>query len=159
MISAKWLGVRSTRRFLQNIEPEARRELNDEFQAIGDRLLGNTLAETPRKYGGLVSAIQKRVTIGASLILRIGLLTKRAKTEYFYGYILDQGRRGGRFKAARVRKDGTIERYLVNVGAISRDKYNFVFGRRADFEANELPRLRSIFDRILRRASAGVGND
>ncbi|KKC24929.1 hypothetical protein [Sphingomonas sp. SRS2] len=159
MIGGKWLGVRSTRRFLANIEPEARRELNDEFQAIGDRLLGNALAETPRRYGGLVSAIQKRVTIGASLILRLGLLTRRAKSEFFYGYILDQGRRAGRANAARVRKDGTVERYLVNVGAIGRSKYNFVFGRRADFDANELPRLRSIFDRILRRASAGVGND
>lgn len=159
MIGGKWTGVRSTRRFLQNIEPEARRELNDEFNAIGDRLLGHALAETPRRYGGLVSAIQKRVTIGASLILRLGLLTKRAQSEYFYGYILDQGRKGGTAKAARVRKDGTIHRYMVRIGAISQDKYNFVFGRRADFMANELPKLRGIFDRILRRASAGVSND
>lgn len=159
MIGGNWTGVRSTRRFLQNIEPAARQELTDEFEAIGDRLLGNALGETPRRYGGLVSAIQKRVTIGASLILRLGLLTKRAKSEYFYGYILDQGRRGGQAKAARVRKDGTVHRYMVNVGAISRDKYNFVFGRREDFNVNELPRLRSIWIRILRRASAGVAND
>jgi len=159
MISGKWAGVRATRKFLANIEPEARKELTDEFEAIGDRLLGHALAETPRLYGGLVSAIQKRVTIGSSLILRLGLLAKRAKTEYFYGYILDQGRRAGSARAKRVRKDGTVHEYMVRIGAISRSRYDFVFGRREDFNLNELPRLRSIFDRILRRASAGVAND
>lgn len=151
-------GLRHTRRLFQNIPEAARKKLTDRWRAIGNRLLGNALAETPREHGGLVSALAMRAYVAAAVVLRIGLLTKRDKSTYFYGYILDQGRRAQTVQARRRSHDGTISTYALRVGGIDREKYNFVFGRRRDFEANELPGLRSIWRDILEEASRGAGS-
>lgn len=139
-------GLRNAKRILKNIPDSARKILSDDLQAIGKRLLGHAQAEVPVKTGKLRDALKMKFTMGVSMILRIGLLDKRAKSRYFYGYILDQGRQ------AYTRKGKDKGRYI---GAISRDKYNFVFGRRADFNANELPNLRKVWTKILQDASAG----
>ncbi|SDC30902.1 hypothetical protein SAMN05444678_102263 [Sphingomonas sp. YR710] len=135
-------GLRNAKRIIKNIPDSARKILSDDLQAIGNRLLGRAEAETPVKSGGLKAALKMKFTMGVSMILRIGLLDKRAKSRYFYGYILDAGRK------AYTRKGR-------HIGAIGREKYNFVFGRRADFNANELPNLRSVWTKILQDASAG----
>lgn len=90
-----------------------------------------------------------------SLRLRLGLLTKRDQSRYFYGYILDQGRRAQRVRIRRGPRKGSF----MHIRAIPRDRYDFVFGRRADFMQNELPKLRRVADAILRRAASGIGDD
>lgn len=169
-------GLQHYKRLMRNLDPAARQELGQEWNIIADRLLAQAKAEVPVRTGGLRAALDKRVTIRGGMILRIGLFGPN-KTRYFYGWILDQGRKAQRAIVRHRRKDfigprpfyskigprpnlalnsdGTI-RY-VNVRAIDRERYNFVFGRRKDFYFNYLPRLRGIWTRIIERASRGAG--
>lgn len=147
-------GAASLRRLLRRLPDSARKELGDEFVGIGQRLLGRAKAEAPVKSGRLRAALKVKVAI-KSLALRLGLLTKRDKSRYFYGYILDQGRRAQRKMIRRGPRKGSY----INVRGIPRDRYDFVFGRRRDLQVNEIPRLRSTLTRILQRAATGAGND
>lgn len=143
-------GAASLRRLLRKLPDESRKALGDELKAIGERLLGRAKAETPVRTGGLRAALGFRVGV-KTLQLRLGLVKKADKRRYFYGYILDQGRKA----KEGVSKSGRRWR----VTAIPASRYEFVFGRRRDFQQNEVPKLRTVLDRVLEQAARGVGND
>lgn len=151
-------GVTSLRRLLRRLPDEARKELGNELQAIGERLTARAKAETPVKTGGLKSAIGFKA-LAKSLQLRIGLVKKADRKRYFYGYILDAGRKAQVVKAKRRKADGTYSTYNMRISAINKSRYEFVFGRRADFRENEIPKLRTVLDRVLTNAARGAGND
>jgi len=136
--------------------PEAsREELADTMNVIAFRLLGQARAEVPVRTGKLKSLLTAKVLV-SSLTMKLGLVNKRAQRQGFYGYILDQGRKAQTAKARRRnRSTGTISTYTVRVKAISRERYNFVFGRIRDFRKNDLPRLRDALERVLGRAARG----
>lgn len=144
-------GVPQFRRTLRRLPDIAREELADALTDSGGRLLGRARAETPVLTGGLRGDLQLRVA-RKTLQLRLGTIARKTQRRRFYGYILDQGRKA-QVVIARRKKTGT--RYRLRVRAIPRTRYEFVFGRRADFIANELPRFRRVVNRILARVAAG----
>lgn len=147
-------GAASFRRLLRRMPDAAREDLATWMGAAGARLTQRAKSETPSRTGRLRSAITWKL-LPKSLRLRLGLVTRRDQSRYFYGYILDQGRRAKRVMIKRGPRKG----HYMNIPAISRERYNFVFGRRADFINNELPKLRKVLDGILHRAALGVGDD
>jgi hypothetical protein len=151
-------GAASLRRLLRRLPDASREELAIEFNAIGSRLLGRARAETPSRLGRLRAALDFKV-LPKTLILRLGLITPKIRKRYFYGYILDKGRRARTVQVQRKNKNGSVSSYALRVRGIDRERYNFVFGRRADLLENELPKLREVLNRVLRRASAGAGDD
>jgi hypothetical protein len=154
MSRSRLKGAASFRRLLRRLPEAAREEVASFLDGAGARLLGRARAETPRKTGELAAALTYKL-LPKSLRLRIGLLTKRTQRDYYYGYILDQGRKAKRVMIRRGPRKGAY----MNIRAIPRNRYNFVFGRGRDFRQNEVPKLRSVMDAILRRAAMGVGDD
>ena len=143
-------GAASLRRLLRRLPDASRDALGNELQAIGNRLLARAKAETPVKTGRLKAALAVRVAV-KSLQLRLGLIKKQDKRRLFYGYILDQGRKG----KSGISKSGR----KFNITPIPSNRYEFVFGRRKDFQVNEVPKLRSVLDQVLTQAARGAGDD
>jgi len=158
MARSRVKGAASLRRLLRKLPDAMRDDLAWELGDIGRRLLGRARAETPEKFGGLRSALNISVA-PKTLVLKLGLLTKRLQRRYFYGYVLDQGRRSRVVEAKRRTPSGGISTYAMRIRGISQERYNFVFGRRADFIRNELPKLRKSLHNVLSKVSKGVGND
>lgn len=147
-------GARSLRRLIRRLPDAARAELGETLKAIGARLLGRAKSEAPTRSGRLRAALNVRVAV-RTLMLRLGLLRKAEQRRLFYGYILDQGRKA---KTVRIRR-GPRAGAMMRIRAIDQERYNFVFGRRRDLRDNELPQLRTVLDKVLRRAAEGIGND
>ena len=143
-------GGASLRRLLRKLEPELNAYLRGELQSITGRLVGRAKAEVPVRTGALRNALRGTVT-PKTLVAKIGLVTKATRRRFFYGFILDQGR-----KHTIIPLPNGKQRVIP---AISRERYNFVFGRRRDFINEGLPRLRTVLERVLRRVAAGSGND
>lgn len=146
-------GANRLRRNLRTLPNSVHDELRESLEGVGARQFFKAQAETPRRTGGLASAIKVKV-LDRSLTLKIGLLTKSARRKYFYGFILDHGRKA---KTVQVRRRGT--RYALRVRAIARGRYDFVFGRVRDIRANELSHLRDALTRALAKVAGGGGND
>ena len=151
MASAVKGGAR-LRRTLRRLPDFVKADVVDQLRVAGSRLTAKAKAETPRRTGGLAGAIAFRVLEG-SLKLRIGLLTKGQRRRFFYGFILDAGRKA---KTVTI-KSGKRRGARMRISPIGRNRYNFVFGRRSDFLRNELPGLRSALEKALSRASRGGG--
>jgi len=147
-------GAASLRRLLRRLPDASRQELGEELQRIGNRMLGRAKAETPVRSGKLRAALGVRVGV-KTLQLRLGLLTRKAQRAHFYGYILDQGRAAKTVTIRRGKRAGATMR----VSGIAPGRYEFVFGRRADFRDQEVSRLRAVLDKVLARASRAAGND
>lgn len=143
-------GAASLRRLLRKLPDAARQGLGDELKAIGERLLGRAKAETPVRTGRLRAALGMSVAV-KTLQLRLGLIKKADRRRLFYGYILDQGRKAKQ----GVSKSG--RRWAVT--AIPSSRYEFVFGRRRDFQQNEIPNMRKALDKVLIDAARGAGDD
>ena len=116
-----------------------------------------------RPAGGLVSLISTDVDVGA-LSLRSGLLTKEARANGFYGYILDAGRgqRNARSKpASRLLKGkGVVGRYSKpftrRISPIDPGRYDITFGRVRQWARDEIgPMLGRIADRAILAISWG----
>jgi len=88
-------------------------------------------------------------------ILRLGLVTKATRRGRFYGYILDQGRAA---KTVRIKR-GPRAGAMMRISPIDRERYNFVFGRRADFQRNELPEMYKAVSRALEKQARKSGDD
>lgn len=157
-MASKMKGAASLRRLLRKLPDESRKALGDELTRIGERLIGRAKAETPVRTGRLRAALGFRVAV-KTLQLRLGLVKKADRSRFFYGYILDQGRKAQVVEARRRKPDGSYSIYPIQVSPISPSRYEFVFGRRDDFKRNEIPKLRMVLDRVLLKAARGAGND
>jgi len=153
MAKSRVEGASALMRTIRLLPETAREELGDALFLIGQRLLGRAKAGTPVKTGRLRNALSSKVA-RKSLNLRLGLVTKSAQRKFFYGYILDSGRRARTAKVTR-RTAGGVSSYAMRVRGISRARYDIVFDRRRDLQTNEIPELRNVLDRVLGRAARG----
>jgi hypothetical protein len=151
-------GGPQLRRALKAGPDIAEEELGQTMQGITARLLGRAKAEAPVRTGLLRGLLNARF-MPKSLKIKLGLITRAAQRKGWYGYILDQGRKARTVKAKRRRADGSISNYMMRISGISRERYNFVFGRRLDFQKNELPKMRDAMQRALRRIARGAQAD
>lgn len=131
-------GAPQLRRALRNLEPDVREHLADKLRSVGQRLLARAKMLTPTRPGGggLRNALTYKVA-PASLTLSLGLVTKGAQRAFFYGYILDAGRKAKTVTIKRGPRAGSTMR----IKAIGVNRYNFVFGRRRDFIEEGVPEL------------------
>ena len=149
-------GFRQTKKLIRNIDAAARAEISDVLEYTGPRLQNLIKLRTPVRTGALSRGIKYRV-LKKSLSLKVGVLgSPKNRGKLFYGYILNFGRKGGPAKANRKTKSGRSN-YTVNVKRLPASKFVTGAGR---FIRPELqPHLDFVWDRILRRASRGTGDD
>ena len=145
------------RRLLQGIGPEAEREILQAYQQRAPAILAYARSEVPSRSGRLRAALSFKI-FPKTLRLRIGLLTKRIQSKFFYAHILEQGRRAQVAKVRRRRPvSGGVAVYTMRVRAISRDRYDFVRGRAEQFMQRTLgDEMRGILGKALKRLSAGA---
>jgi hypothetical protein len=144
------------RRILQGIGPQAEQEILQAYQQRAPAILAYARGEIPSRSGKLRAAMSFKI-FPKTLRLRIGLLTKRIQSKFFYAHILEGGRRA---QVARVRRQrpvsGGISVYTMRVRAISRDRYDFVRGRAEQFMQRTLgDEMRGVLSKALNRLSAG----
>lgn len=150
-------GSKSFRRLLKNIPSEARVEIAHAMEDVGPRLAAQMRANTPEKSGALRAGIKWRVS-RRLLRLQVGLIgTKRGRAKLFYGYILNFGRKAQKVNVRRRTPSGAVSSYVMNVRGI-RAKH-FVTGGYRDLRSQLNAKLRDIWSKILKHASAGAGND
>lgn len=144
------------RRLLQNIGPEAEREILQAYQRRAPAILAYARGEVPQRSGRLRAALAFKI-FPKTLRLRIGLLTKRIQKKFFYAHILEQGRRAQVVKVRRRRPvSGGVAVYIMRIRAISKDRYDFVRGRTEQFMQRTLgDDMRGILGKALKRLSAG----
>jgi hypothetical protein len=145
-------GASQLRRTLRRLPNDTQAELGSTFTAVAQRLGLAAKAETPVRSGRLRGLIGAKALV-KSLRINVGLLTRGANRDGFYGYILDAGRRAQTVRAKR--RTGTS--YALRVKGISRQRYNFVSGRLRDFLRTDLPKVRDAISRGLSRAARGGG--
>lgn len=146
------------RRLLQNIGPEAEREILQAYQRRAPAILAYARSEVPARNGsGRLRAALAFKIFPKTLRLRIGLLTKRIQKKLFYAHILEQGRRAQVVKVRRRRPvSGGVAVYMMRIRAISKDRYDFVRGRTEQFMQRTLGEdVRGILGKALKRLSAG----
>jgi hypothetical protein len=162
------IGGPALRRTLRRLPESTRESLADTLTLIGNRLLLRARAQTPVRTGGLRNALNYKVA-RKTLQLTLGLLTKGKRRDFFYGYILERGRRAQTVQVQRRKRVGGILRtsgrrkikaditstYNMKVRAIAPNRYDFVFGRRKDFVQNELPVMRQALIDGLQDAARG----
>jgi hypothetical protein len=132
---------------------ESRDEIADALTDGGHQMLARAKAETPRRSGRLANALDVKVA-RRTLVLRLGLLTKRTQRDFFYGYILDRGRRAQTVTIKRGARKGS----RMRIKAISKSRYDFVFGRRRDFSETILPKVRAALERALHNVIKEAGD-
>lgn len=155
---AKWKGRAKLRRLLQRLPDSVRDEIAKLFEDKAPAALAYARASTPKRTGTLAAALQVK-TYRKSLRMRLGLIGKADNSRFFYGRILDRGRRAQTAKAARRNASGAITRYVVRVRALPAARFDIVYGRVAAYVRNLIGvPAKDIFAKALRVAGAGGGN-
>jgi len=144
-----------TRRLIQRLPDTLNKEIVKTLEDAGPELLAKARVSTPVRTGRLRSALGYRVN-AKSLRAQLGLIVRRLQRQFFYGYILEVGRRAGpskRWAQRKLKGGGYGKKYKVNVRAISPDRYDIVQGRMKTYAQAWLrPRLAAVFERALRAA-------
>jgi hypothetical protein len=148
---SKVQGVAGLRRALRRLPGAVREELADTLTALSQRLLARAKAETPVRTGGLRQALAVRIA-RKTLTMTLGLVTRGTQRRFFYGYILDQGRRA---QTVTVRRRRNTAPYRLRVSPIARSRYEFVYGRRRDFGTVVVPEMREAVSRALEDVARG----
>jgi hypothetical protein len=149
-------GAGKVRRILKRLPDEVSAQVVDVYRTEAPAALAYMRGASPsrRIARGLSYRIAEK-----SLRLRIGLIGKRLNRELFFARILELGRKAQVAKATRRKPGGGVSRYRIRVKAISRARYDFVFGRAATFAFGRIrPQLKNVYEKAL-RAAAGIGDD
>lgn len=144
------------RRVLQGMGPEVEREVISAYKRHAPAILAYARGEVPTRSGRLRAALAFKI-YPKTLRLRIGLLTKRIQSKFFYAHILEAGRRAQVVKVRRRRPvSGGVAVYMMRVRAISKDRYDFVRGRAEQFMQRTLgDEMRGVLGKALKRLAAG----
>lgn len=150
-------GVKSTRRLFRAIPETMRSELVHVMQDSAPKIARQMQAHAPSRSGALRAGIKWKV-LPKTLKMQVGLLgTKRGRAKLFYGWILNFGRKAKTVNARRRAPSGAVSSYLMKVRAYPAQ--HFVTGRYKDLRRDLNQRLRSVWDRVLRKAAKGTGDE
>ena len=144
-----------TRRLLKRLPDTVQASVLQVYAEIGPAIEGVGRSQAPVRTGRLRSALKFRI-MPRSLRFEYGLIGRRLQKSLFYGYILEVGRKAGTSRAFQRRlKNGKLtKRYTVQVKAISRDRYDFVFGRVRVYAKQLIAeRIKKIWTQALRDAA------
>lgn len=134
-------GVASTRKLLRQIPPAAKEDMATILAGAAPALLAAMEADAPAKTGALRAALDVKL-LRKSLRLRIGLVSAATNRKFFYGRILEFGR-----KANTASRGGPIE------------PRPFVFKRRPALRGALNRQLSRFWEDTLTIAAIGVGDD
>lgn len=129
-----------------------REELVQALKEGGDDLYRAISARTPSRTGALRSQLRKRV-YPKTLRLRVGFFRAGRNSRAFIARILEYGRKAQTVPIKRGPRAGST----MNVGAIAPRK--FVFGPLTDVRRTFNTKLKGVWDRVLKQAAAGTGDD
>lgn len=163
------IGGASFRRLLKRLPQASTDQLVKLLQVAGPRLAALMRARLPTRTGALDAAIDWKVT-PRTLTLKVGLTTRGKASRYFYGHILDVGRKGKTVRVDRRRagvnnglvggrkRAGDIaSSYLLHVRPMA-GRHVESAGLR-DFRQDVLPDFRKLSNDIIAEAAGGAGDD
>jgi hypothetical protein len=157
--AAKWKGRAKLKRLLQRLPDTVRLEIAKLFEEQAPAALAFARASTPKRTGALAAALRVK-TYSKSLRMRLGLFGKADNSRFFYGRILDRGRRAQTARAKRRNASGAVTAYTVRVSALPAARFDIVYGRVAAYVRNLIGvPAKDIFAKALRAAGAGGGAD
>ena len=151
-------GAGQVRRLLRQMPDAVQTEIVDLYRRTEAPALAIARGATPVRTGALRAALSAKV-FPKSLRFRVGLIGKKANSRFFYGWILEQGR-GAVTRQVRRRTSSGVSSYALKVSLIPAARYDIVKGR-AESQIKGLftQSLRTIWDKALRRAALGAGDD
>ena len=148
-VNVDWQGLKTARRIMKNLPDEIEAEVVRMYQRKAPVVLAKARSETPVRTGALRNALSFKVYPRTKRMV-VGLLTKALNRKFFYGRILEDGRR------AFAQKGKYKDRHI---GVIPASKYDIVGPRMRDFARRFVGgELKRIYTRALRRIVAGGDN-
>jgi hypothetical protein len=151
-------GVGRVRKMLRRLPDDVAIEINALLANAGQQGLVYARSQTPSRTGALRNALAVKL-FPKSMRMRLGLIGKRQQRNFFYGHILDKGRKAKSVRVSRRTPSGAIINYVMRVSPISPARYDIVYGRAEQFIKNLVNKpLADIYRKALRRA-AGVSDD
>lgn len=146
-------GVGKVRKVMRALPDECRNELLREMEYAAPAILAHARREAPVRTGGLRDALSYKV-YPRTLRLVVGLLGKAKNRKFFYGHILEVGRKA---KTVR-RRSSTGTRHDYRVTEISAGQYDMVGPRTKKFARLALrPAINRAFEKALAKATAKGG--
>ena len=148
-------GAIRVRKLLARLPEDIRQEMIVELNLLGPKVLQRARSQSGfrDRSGKLRAALDWRV-YPKNLRLRVGILKRNR--DLFYGHILEVGRRA----KTVIRTSSAGLRHPYTVSPISPAKYDIIGGRVKAWTRAEAKRALSvIYERGLRRASRGAGNE
>jgi hypothetical protein len=145
-------GVASVRKLIRQLPSAVKDEMADILVDVSPDFLGAAKADAPVRTGALRDALGAKV-LKASLRLRVGLLGKRTNADFFYGRIVEFGRKAQTVVIKRGPRAGA----KMQVRAIQ--PRHFVFAKRANLRERLNNRLGSVWEHALAHAGAGTDTD
>lgn len=142
-------GDRSFVRLLKQMPDMIQREVEDLLRETGAEVLTEQRTRAAVRRGALRQALSMKV-LTKSRRLQVGLVGKPVNRKLFYGRIIEFGRKG---QTVRARKRGG-KQYLMKIRGMAPRPFVYSVDRETVYG-----RFRNLWDRILKRASAGVGDE
>jgi hypothetical protein len=151
-------GAGRIRKMLRRLPDDVAIEINAILASAGQQGLVYARSQTPSRTGALRNALSLKLYPKA-MRMRLGLNGKRQQKTFFYGHILDVGRKARAVRVQRRTPSGGLTNYIMRVSPISPARYDIVYGRAERFIKGLVNRpLREVYKKALRRA-AGVSDD
>lgn len=151
-------GAGRIRKMLRRLPDDVAIEINAVLASAGQQGLVYARSQTPAKTGALRNALAVKL-YPKTMRMRLGLIGKRQQRNFFYGHILDKGRKARAVRVQRRTPSGAIINYIMRVSPISPARYDIVYGRAEQFIKGLVNKpLRDVYTKALRRA-AGVSDD
>jgi hypothetical protein len=147
--------VQRTRRLLKRMPDAVRDEVMATLEREGRAIEAYGKANAPSKTGRLRSALRFRV-FPKTLRARFGIFGRKLNRDLFFGRILEVGRKAQTTRPIqrRLPSGKMTKRYSIRVREIPKSRYDFVWGRAADFARTRIREaLTGVWQRALRRAA------
>jgi hypothetical protein len=151
-MASRWTGTKSAKRLVKNIPEAMRAELVEALNEGATDLYRAVYSRTPHKTGALQGQLRKRV-YPKTLRLRIGFFRGGKNSKAYIARILEFGRKAQTVAIRRGPRAGS----QMNVGAIAPKR--FVYGPLTDLRREFRVKLKGVWDRVLKQAAGGAGND
>jgi hypothetical protein len=151
-MASRLIGAKSAKRLVRNIPEAMRGELADALEVGGSDLYRAIYARAPYRTGATRAQLRKKV-YPKTLRLRIGFFDKGKNARTFIARILEFGRKAQTVPIKRGPRAGSS----MKVGAIAPRR--FVYGPLTDLRREFRKQLKGVWDRVLKQAAGGAGDD
>ena len=156
---ASWKGRARVVRLLKRTPETVRADILGVLNTAAPMALAAARASTPRKRGALANALKVKV-FPKTLKMNLGLLNKADNRAFYYGRILDRGRKAQTVKVKRRTQSGSYINYALRVKALPAARFDIVYGRVSAYARNLVgASAREVFTRALGKIGGGDAVD